>query len=77
MASVTNCAYKDSKLRSRPVNIVPLGAELLNATEAYDTIIMINVLEHVQNIYTILENVHRALKPGGVLIYNDRWSGSL
>eukprot|EP00775_Hariotina_reticulata_P012241 gene12241-12379_t len=73
MANVANCAYKDSKLRGRPVSIMPLGAELINATEAYDTILMINVLEHVQNSYTILENVHRALKPGGLLIFNDRW----
>ena len=34
---------------------------------------MVNVLEHVQNGYTILENLWRMLKPGGLLIFNDRW----
>jgi 2-polyprenyl-3-methyl-5-hydroxy-6-metoxy-1,4-benzoquinol methylase len=31
------------------------------------------VLEHVRNGIHILRNIYNALKPGGLLIFNDRW----
>lgn len=34
---------------------------------------MTNVLEHVASAYDVLENIYTALKPGGRLIFNDRW----
>ena len=40
--------------------------------QAFDTVIMINVLEHTLNGYDVLENLYRALKPGGYLIFHDR-----
>lgn len=73
MKNVATCAYKDGKLRGRPVEVVSKGAEHINASAVYDTVVMINVLEHVQNMYQLLNKLHQALKPGGVLIFNDRW----
>jgi len=34
---------------------------------------MINVLEHVLNAPVILRAIYNALKPGGILVFNDRW----
>ena len=34
---------------------------------------MINVLEHVNNGIALLRNLYNTLKPGGILIFNDRW----
>jgi 2-polyprenyl-3-methyl-5-hydroxy-6-metoxy-1,4-benzoquinol methylase len=39
--------------------------------EAFDTLMIVNVLEHVNNGIRILRNLHNALKPGGLLIFND------
>ena len=54
--------------------LVGAGAEKLSLfRNAFDSLMIINVLEHVQNVFSTLENVHNALKPGGILIFNDRW----
>ena len=34
---------------------------------------IVNVLEHVLNGASILRNLYNALKPGGLLIFQDRW----
>ncbi len=34
---------------------------------------MINVLEHTRDAYKILGNLWKALKPGGILIFHERW----
>eukprot|EP00541_Cyclophora_tenuis_P018114 CAMPEP_0116578608 /NCGR_PEP_ID=MMETSP0397-20121206/21805_1 /TAXON_ID=216820 /ORGANISM="Cyclophora tenuis, Strain ECT3854" /LENGTH=131 /DNA_ID=CAMNT_0004108025 /DNA_START=89 /DNA_END=481 /DNA_ORIENTATION=+ len=39
----------------------------------YDTLVAINVLEHVQNAFEYLEGLHRALRPGGLLIFHERY----
>ena len=38
-----------------------------------DTLMIVNVLEHVNNAIAILRNVYNALRPGGLLIFSDRW----
>jgi SAM-dependent methyltransferase len=40
---------------------------------AYDTVISINVLEHVQDVFQYLTGLYLALKPGGLLIFHDRY----
>ena len=39
--------------------------------QAFDTLMMINVIEHVENGIRILRNIYNALKPGGLLIFNE------
>ena len=34
---------------------------------------MINVIEHVRNVYASLQNAHDALRPGGIFIFADRY----
>ncbi len=62
-----NCTYKNFN----NLTLISEPAEHLNLT-GYDTLISINVLEHVQDANKILKNIVNALKPNGILIFNDR-----
>jgi SAM-dependent methyltransferase len=54
--------------------VVNAGGEHLDLfSEVFDTIMMINVLEHTNNAVSILRGLYNALKPGGLLIMNERW----
>ena len=54
--------------------VINAGGEHLDVfQESFDTLMMINVLEHVNNGISMLRNLYNALKPGGMLIFNDRW----
>jgi len=68
-----HCTYKDGKLLGLRTILVNAGAEDLFIKEAYDTLIIINVLEHVENAFLVMENAYNSLKPGGIFIFNDRW----
>lgn len=68
-----NCAYKDGRIEGRPVNLLSLPVEDLPATEFFDTIVSINVLEHVNDAMRYLTAVYMALKPGGILVFCDRY----
>ena len=39
----------------------------------FDTLLCINVIEHVWDAYEVLSNIYNALKKGGILIYHDRF----
>jgi len=64
-----NCAYWN--LRPSP-RLVPLPAENLRRLEEFDTIICINVLEHVRDVAAVLRNIKLALRPGGLIIMGER-----
>lgn len=38
------------------------------ATEAFDSIVMVNVLEHIEDDLGVLKTIHRMLRPGGHLL---------
>lgn len=73
MKQVPTCAYKSGRLVGLKTTIVAKGAEELDRRHEFDTIVLINVLEHVRDVYKILQAVWDALKPGGTLIFNDKW----
>jgi len=82
--NVQSCSYRSGKLENWvgnghhefPVIIKSHGGELLQGTSAaYDTLISINVLEHVQNAFSYLTGLHGALRPGGLLIFHERFYG--
>jgi SAM-dependent methyltransferase len=76
MREVPTCSYKDGTLLGKPIHLLPIGGEELNAVEQFDTVISINVLDHVQDLLQVLNNTYHAVKPGGLLIWNDRWFDS-
>mmetsp|Transcript_104580 Transcript_104580/g.293067 ORF Transcript_104580/g.293067 Transcript_104580/m.293067 type:complete len:185 (+) Transcript_104580:1-555(+) len=42
------------------------------ATREYDTVILWNILEHAFNAFAILDGVLQVLRPGGLLIFQER-----
>jgi hypothetical protein len=43
------------------------------ARRQFDTVICMNVLVYAQNAYKFLETLYKSVKPGGLLIFHDRW----
>ena len=80
--NVRTCAYKTDKLlkfnrqgyHSFPLDVISSGGETLTSwTARYDTLVSINVIEHVQNAFDFLEGLWTVLKPGGILIFHERY----
>ena len=71
--NMTNCSYRNGTLLNHPTELVSAKGEALRVSNLYDTIININVIEHVQDALLYLSNIYEALKPGGLLIFHERW----
>lgn len=57
-----------------PVHVIGQGGEtLLQHSQRYDALVVMNVIEHVQNAFSFLQGLHQVLKPGGVLIFHERF----
>jgi SAM-dependent methyltransferase len=69
---VPGCFFKNGKFLDIPTTFVQAPAERLRYCETYDTLVMLNVLEHVVDAYVVLENIYDALKPGGYLVLHER-----
>ena len=74
--TVSTCTYKSGYLQgfeAIPIQFVQAGGEQLRWRDSYDTVIMINVLEHVLDGYEVMQNLFNAVKPGGILIFHERF----
>jgi len=58
-----------------PVTVESNGGELLStgAIKQYDTLVSINVLEHVQDAFAYLTGLYLSLRKGGLLIFHERY----
>ena len=70
---VPKCPYKDGTLFGFPTHFISSVGEDLQLSAEYDTVIMINVLEHCHDALRVLENLHAAVRPRGVLVLSERW----
>jgi SAM-dependent methyltransferase len=71
---VPSCPYKDGSLLGHPTQFIASGGEDLLLRSEYDTVVMMNVLEHCRDGMRVLENLHSAVKAGtGLLIFSERW----
>lgn len=66
------CAYKTDHLGGQPVEVVPMSGENLPFSDDFDTVILINVLEHVQDADAVMFKAWEALRPGGLLVCGER-----
>jgi SAM-dependent methyltransferase len=66
------CPYKTGKFKNLPTLLRTKMAEQITDIELYDTVICINVLEHVLNARKVLEVLWMALKRGGTLVLGER-----
>ena len=74
-AFTKNCNYKNGMFFGRRVKVLNYGAENLHNDPSfgrYDTLMSINVIEHVTDAFLVLSNLYMALRKNGILIYHDR-----
>lgn len=72
----SGCTYKNGTLKGKNVNVLSFGGEKLQDKmfkEAFDTIMAINVVEHIWDAFKFFNNIYDSLKPGGIIIYHDRF----
>ena len=72
---VISCSYKNGTLRlgsgiTFPTTLVSNASEDLHFDHQFDTVVMMNVLEHAINALDILRNLYNFVKPGGLLIFH-------
>ena len=73
-ARVPSSPYRSSgSLLGHPTLFMAAGAEDALFRDEYDTVIMINVLEHCRDALRVLRNLHGAVRLGGTLILGERW----
>jgi len=68
---VPGCSYKNNTLLGHRVNFLVGRGEDFQLGEVYDTVIMINGIEHCQDSIAVLNNLYHAIKPGGYLIWHE------
>eukprot|EP00005_Dracoamoeba_jomungandri_P002275 CAMPEP_0174260976 /NCGR_PEP_ID=MMETSP0439-20130205/11136_1 /TAXON_ID=0 /ORGANISM="Stereomyxa ramosa, Strain Chinc5" /LENGTH=327 /DNA_ID=CAMNT_0015345369 /DNA_START=352 /DNA_END=1337 /DNA_ORIENTATION=- len=49
------------------------GEDIKDKYHEYDTLVVINVVEHVLNAFEFYNGLFHAIKPGGILIFHDRF----
>ncbi|MEP2920502.1 bifunctional 2-polyprenyl-6-hydroxyphenol methylase/3-demethylubiquinol 3-O-methyltransferase UbiG [Sulfitobacter sp.] len=49
---------------------VGVGEALPYSDGTFDTVVCVDVLEHVQDVEAVLKEVHRVLKPGGMFLFD-------
>ena len=79
LTDVPGCSYKNGTLMGKKIRMLNYGAEKLVNDEyfgKFDTLLSINVIDHVWDAYQFLTNLYEALKPGGILIFHDRYSST-
>ena len=59
---------------SIPTALVVAGGEDPLPMRRFDTVILVNTLEHCSNAVVVLNNVYQSLKPGGILIFGESFA---
>ncbi len=68
-----HCSYNDNQINGVKIkNKYAAKSEELTANCEYDTLICINVLEHVLNAQSVFDNMYNALKADGLIIFHER-----
>lgn len=66
------CAYPNDELDRRPVRVLDKALEDLNFKSEFDTLVCINVLEHVRDATKAMHNMTTSIKAGGHIIFHER-----
>lgn len=76
MSTVDACRYKDGKLHGLDTTILSHAAEELLPQQQFDTVLLLNFVEHVKDAFLVYNIAFEALRPGGLLIFHERfWPG--
>lgn len=66
-----HCTYKDDRLNGIPVSTVSSTIEDFVASEKYDLVVLINVLEHCFDIPRVFSVILSSLKPSGIFVFAE------
>lgn len=66
------CPYRHGHLNGISVFPYTCGAEEFPFVEAFDTVVMLNVIEHAWDAFAVLSSVYAVLKPGGQFLFHER-----
>lgn len=66
-----HCSYKNNLLDGKPVTVQAVTVEDFQGGQ-FDTVIFINVLSHCRDAFKALSVIWGALKPGGVLVFEEQ-----
>jgi SAM-dependent methyltransferase len=64
--------YRAGGWLGKPVQIVSSMIEEYQVQERFNLAVMINVIEHCQNVFTIFQKISDLLLPGGTFVFHDR-----
>ena len=71
--TVKHCTYaKDGTIDGYKTILINGAAEDVSFYEHFDTLVMINVIEHVFDAFKILEQTYDMIKPGGIIVWHER-----
>ena len=62
-----NCTYK-----ALLVHKLAMAAEDLDDTLRFDTVVCVNVLEHVKDAWSVLNKIKTVTKPGGTVVFHEK-----
>lgn len=67
-----NCPYKTGIfMQGHSTTLLNMSIEQWDITSEFDTLVMINVLSHCQNVSTVFKRVNHHLKTGGYLVFHE------
>lgn len=69
---VQKCFYKNGDFNGLPTTLLSMPAEEINNGTMFDTLVMINVIEHVYDGLSILNSAINLIKDGGLFIWHER-----
>ncbi len=68
------CAYKNGSLAGHKTFFVSVGAETFDpAGRQYDTVILVNMIEHVKNAFVAYQKALKAVRTGGLVVFHERF----
>ena len=70
--SVQHCFYKNGMFKNLPTTICSIPAEEFRTNVTFDTVIMINVIEHVYDALPLLNAAVQLVKVGGLFIWQEK-----
>ncbi|CAG2225211.1 unnamed protein product [Mytilus edulis] len=72
MTHVKKCFYKNGAFKNLPTTLLAIPAEEINNTRKFDSLVMINVIEHVYDALSILNSAINLIKENGLFIWHER-----
>ncbi len=76
MTTIHTQWYKNGRLGEYNTILLTHSANHISMERLYDMVILLNFVEHIMNTFHVHNIVFQVLKPGGLIIFHERfWQG--